>query len=245
VTKLDAAGAVLVYSTYLGGSDEDVGNSIAVDGFGNAYVTGSTKSSVASGAFPTTSGAFQGSYGGAGDAFVTKLNLAGNGGTDLVYSSYLGGADEDAGFGIGVDSLGNAYVTGSTASPNFPIFDPIPGNGILGGGAGTSTDAFVTKVNATGAGIIYSTYLGGESTDVGRAIYVDLSNDVYVAGSTESSGFPTTSGAFDTSYGGLGDAFVTKITESGSSGGGTETSASSGASGGCFIATASAFEARK
>jgi hypothetical protein len=190
----------------------------------------------------------QTTFGGSTDAFVTKLNAAG---TALVYSTYLGGANPDVGFGIRVDSSGNAYVTGSTASPGFPILDPIPGNGTLGGGTGTSTDAFVTKLNVTGTGLVYSTYLGGAGEDVGKSIFVVSAGNAYVTGSTTSDApnpFPTTAGAFQTTFGGTEDAFVAKIMPSGSSGGGTGTSdtgGSGGSGGGCFIATASAFEPRK
>ena len=115
MTKLNATGTALVYSTYLGGNSNDYGRGIAVDGSGNAYVTGYTYSTN----FPTTAGAFQTSHasdGGDADAFVTKLNA---GGAALVYSTYLGGNGDDGGFGIVVDSAGNAYVTGDTASSNF------------------------------------------------------------------------------------------------------------------------------
>ena len=113
MTKLNAAGTALVYSTYLGGSNEDQGLGIAVDSAGNAYVTGETVSTN----FPTTLGAFQTTLGGPGEAFVTKLNAVG---TALAYSTYLGGNSGDVGNGIAVDSAGNAYVTGETFSTNFP-----------------------------------------------------------------------------------------------------------------------------
>ncbi len=185
VAKLNPAGSAssssatpqLVYSAYLGGTGTDSGAAIAVNAAGDAFVTGST----ASADFPTTSGVFQSTYGGSGDAFVTELNSTG---TSLVYSSYLGGTGADAGMGIAVDSSGNAYVTGSTQSPDFPTVNPLqPTN------AGSS-DAFVAKVNFTGSHLIYSTYLGGSSTDVGTSIQVDSSGDAYVAGFTFSRDFP-------------------------------------------------------
>jgi hypothetical protein len=237
VTKLNAAGMALLYSTYLGGSSNDIGNSIYVDGAGQAYVTGSTQSSgAAPGGFPTQ-GAFQTDNGGSTDAFVTKLNAAG---TALLYSTYLGGSSNDIGNSIYVNG-GNASVTGSTQSSDFPTTS---GARSYGG----SGDAFVAKINPAGTGasdLVYSTYLGGSSTDVGKAISVDSFGDAYVAGSTQSSEFPVTSGAFDTSYGGSGDAFVAKITESGTMPPVTTEGSASGGGGGCFIATASAFEARK
>src|SRR5205814_8754446 len=114
VTKLNPTGSALVYSTYLGGSSSDAGSGIAVDAAGNAYVTGGTGSTD----FPTTIGAFQTTKGGGfRDAFVTKLNPTGSA---LVYSTYLGGSGDDYGYGIALDALGNAYVTGGTGSTDFP-----------------------------------------------------------------------------------------------------------------------------
>ena len=124
VTKLNAAGNALVYSTYLGGSANDFGNGIAVDASGNAYVTGSTDSTD----FPTAS-LIQAAHGGDFDAFVAKLNAAGNA---LVYSTYLGGIGTDFGFGVAVDAASNAYVTGTTSSTDFPTASPFQPN--KGGG---------------------------------------------------------------------------------------------------------------
>src|SRR5712691_3292520 len=195
---------VLVYSTYLGGSDGDQADAIAVDAAGNAYVTGFTDSTN----FPTTPGAFQTTFGGGADAFVTKLNPAGNG---LVYSTYLGGSFTDRGLGIAVDAAGNAYVTGFTDSTNFPT-TPGAFQTTFGGGF---SDAFVTKLNPTGTGLVYSTYLGGSTTDLGRGIAVDAAGNAYVTGATDSTNFPTTSGAFQTTFGGGFDAFVTKLNPGG------------------------------
>ena len=195
---------VLAYSTYLGGSGEDGGNGIAVDAAGNAYVTGSTGSAN----FPTTTGAFQAALGGVRNAFVTKLNATG---MTLAYSTYLGGSGNDFGFGIAVDAAGNAYVTGSTNSANFPT-TPGAFQTALGGGG----DAFVTKLNATGTGLVYSTYLGGSSGDTGSGIAVDVAGNAYVTGYTFSANFPTTPGAFQTAFSGLIDAFVTKLNATGS-----------------------------
>jgi protocatechuate 3,4-dioxygenase beta subunit len=191
----------LLYSTYLGGDSSDIGNPIAVDGSGSVYVTGETSSSN----FPTTMGAFDTTRSGV-DAFVSKLNPTGTG---LVYSTFLGGSSTDQGFGIAVDGAGSAYVTGVTESSNFPTtvgaFDTTR-NGI---------DAFVTKLNATGtAPLVYSTFLGGSSTDRGFGIAVDSAGSAYVTGETESNNFPTTTGAFDTTQNGV-DAFVTKLNATG------------------------------
>jgi hypothetical protein len=208
VTNLDSTGSALNYSTYLGGNFSDAGFSIAVDGGGNAYVTGSTGSSD----FPVTPGAFQTNYGGSGDAFVTKLNPAGSA---LVYSTYLGGSGEEDGWGdgggIAVDSAGNAYVTGGTGSTDFPV---TPGAFQTNNGGGD--DAFVTKLNPAGSALVYSTYLGGSGQDVGEAIAVDSAGNAYVTGGTGSTDFPVTPGAFQTKNAGFGDVFVTKINPAGS-----------------------------
>jgi hypothetical protein len=205
VTELNPSGTSLVYSTYLGGNSYDFGEAIAVDGSGNAYVTGYTTSAN----FPITSGVFQTVLGGAQNAFVTKLNFLG---TALVYSTYLGGNNSDSGFGIAVDGSGNAYVTGETFSTNFPT---TPGTvQAVYGGIG---DAFVTKLNSSGTSLAYSTYLGGGREDLGQAIAVDGSGTAYVTGYTASAIFPTTSGAFQTVFGGIADAFVTRLNSSGTS----------------------------
>src|SRR5260221_455384 len=206
VTKLDPTGSALIYSTYLGGGDDDQGMGIAVDTDGNAYVTGSTLSAN----FPTTAGAFQPTYGGVTDAFVTKLNPTGSA---LVYSTYLGGSEVDFGTGIAVDVDGNAYVTGFTASADFPV---TPGPQPLYGGG---FDAFVTKLHATGSVLVYSTYLGGSGEDRGHGIAVDSAGNAYVTGQTASINFPTTAAAFQTTFGGgsatFGDAFMTKLNATG------------------------------
>jgi hypothetical protein len=206
VTKLNPAGSSLNYSTYLGGSSGvEPGRGIAVDSVGAAYVTGFTASSN----FPTTTGAFDTSYNGGGDAFVAKLDPAGNG---LAYSTYLGGSDSDDGLDIAVDSAGAAYVTGDAGSTNFPT---------TAGAFDTSlnrADGFVTKLNPSGSGLDYSTYLGGSAEEEGFGIAVDLAGAAYVTGVTNSTDFPTTPGAFDTSFNGsfFGDAFVTKLNPAGS-----------------------------
>jgi hypothetical protein len=203
VTKLNASGSGLVYSTYLGGSGEDFAGGIALDASGNTYITGGTGSSN----FPTTPGAFQTAYAGNGDAFVSKLNAAGS---VLVYSTYLGGTtDSDSGIAIALDASGNAYVTGQTSSNNFPT---TPG-AFQTTFAGLWFDCFVTKLNATGAALLYSTYLGGSGTGQGNGIAVDASGNAYVAGPTSSADFPITPGAFQTKYqaGGYFEPFVSKL----------------------------------
>lgn len=221
VTKLNPAGNALVYSTYLGGDSIDFGSGITVDAAGNAYIVGTTATSQLDFIpFPITPGAFQTSFGGNTDVFVTQLNAAGNA---LIYSTYLGGGSFDYGAAIAVDSLGNAYVTGNTSTPETdPVPFPItPGSfqTLYGGG---SSDAFIAKLNATGSTLVYSTYLGGGQNDAGAAIAVDTAGNTYVAGrtatpQTDPVPFPITPGAFQTVYGGgLLDAFVTKLNPTGS-----------------------------
>jgi hypothetical protein len=193
----------LIYSTYLGGRGEQDGFGIAVDAAGNAYVTGDTFFKT----FPTKN-PLQPAYGGGySDAFVAKINAAGSA---LVYSTYLGGTGDDRGFGIAVDTTGSAYVTGITTSGNFPTKNPIqyPHGGL-------AFDAFVTKISPDGSALVYSTALGGNGNDQGKAIAVDTAGNAYVTG-VAGDGFPTTSGAFQTTYGGgNGDAFVAEINPSG------------------------------
>ena len=222
VTKLNAAGSALVYSTYLGGSGTDVATGISVDSSGNAYVTGSTASSD----FPTTVGAFQTVRNGDGDVFVTKLNAAGA----LSFSTYIGGSKEDVPMGSAVDASGNTYVIGTTSSPDFPTtpgaIQPAKASAkcSLNGKDYTCTDAFVAKLNATGTGLVYSTYLGGSSFDFGLGIAVDGSNNAYVTGATLSADFPYASPLQPFWGGTCGppsalhpciDAFVTKLNAAG------------------------------
>ena len=201
---------ILTYSTFLGGSSNETGNNIAVDSAGAAYVTGNTHSTAFPPHFPTTAGAFDTTLDGSHDAFVTKLNPAG---TALEYSTFLGGASSDLAFGVAVDSAGAAYVTGRAESTDFPTtagaFDTTHAGGNDPNG---DFDAFVTKLNPAGAALEYSTFLGGAGFDQGNAIAVDSAGAAYLTGETSSTGFPTTTGAFDTSeYMGSYDAFVTKF----------------------------------
>jgi len=202
VSKLDSSGSVLVYSTYLGGTGSDRCAAIAVDLHGNALVAGTTRSTN----FPTANALQPVLGGGIEDAFVTKLDPTGS---SLVYSTYLGGSNPDEGTGIAVDLRGNAYITGSTQSVNFPTANAFQEN--LAG----AVNAFVTKLDPSGSAFLYSTYLGG-GNDAGFAIAVDLLGNAYVTGLTASANFPTTFGAFQTVFGGVQDAFVTKLDRTGS-----------------------------
>lgn len=216
IAKFNQAGSALVYCTYLGGRGNDVATAIALDAQGDAYVVGQTSSTD----FPTSTSALQsvnkvpnptgvvsviGSSG-----FVSEINSTG---TALVYSTYLGGSTGSEAMGVAVDSSGNAYVAGSTADSDFPTTS----------GAFQSENktphnptGFVSKINPNGTALVYSTYLGGSSEDLPQAIAIDASSDVYVAGGTYSTDFPTTSGAFQTtnnSHYGVG--FVTKLNPAG------------------------------
>jgi len=217
VTKLNSSGTALVYSTYLGGSSDDdnaYGLGIAVDSAGNACVAGYTNQND----FPVTKGAFQTVSGGGPNAFITKLNSTGTG---LIYSTYLGGdAAETSGDyanAIALDSSGNAYLTGSAGSSNFPVtkgaFQTVNKNPGLG-------NAFVAKLNAAGSALVYATYLGGSRVgntgDYGGGIAVDKSGDAYVAGGTYATNFPTTFGSYQTVNLGQSNAFVSKLNAAGS-----------------------------
>lgn len=186
VAKIDPAGASLSYSTFLGGNDSDKANGIAVDSTG-AYLVGTTRSIN----FPTQS-AFQPSDGGGGlcyisscsDAFVTKISPTGSA---LLYSSYVGGSANETGDAIAIDPSGNAYLAGSTASDNFPVLNAVQATHTTIAGL---TNAFVSKLNAAGSALVYSTYLGGSVQDEALGIAVDLTGAVTVVGDTESPDFP-------------------------------------------------------
>jgi PKD repeat protein len=213
VAKINTAGSGLVYAGYIGGGGDDQGFGIAVDGSGNAYVTGFTLSTEAT--FPVTGGPDLTYNGGLYDAFVAKINAAG---TALVYCGYIGGNDQDYGQGIAVDGSGNAYVTGFTASTEatFPV--TVGPDLTFNGGF----DVFVVKVNPAGTALVYCGYIGGSGgADVGQGIAVDTSGNAYVigyTGSTEAT-FPVTVGPGLTYQGGpfdgAFDAFVAKVNAAG------------------------------
>jgi hypothetical protein len=224
---------VLEYSTYLGGGGDDLGSpsgvqGIAVDPEGNAYITGATDSVD----FPVTPGALQTKLlGGSGvfgcfifqvrhplpgDAFVTKLNPSGDA---IVYSTYLGGSDDDCGEGIAVDPSGNAYVAGETLSTDFPItkgaFQPACASCSSG-----LVDTFAAKLNRDGSALVYSTYIGGNNADLFPMLALDRFGNLYIQGSTFSTNYPTTNGAFQTAClacpSGGADTYVTKLNPQGS-----------------------------
>lgn len=203
VTKLNEASLTAMYSTYIGGSGDENPYAMALDSGGSVYLAGGTNSLD----FPVSPDAYQNYFAGYSDVFVTKLDTTGS---SLVYSTYLGtGMGGERGFVLAVDSGGNAYVTGD-AAPDFPT---TPGAYKTGTGG-----AQVTKINPTGSALVYATHLAGASgwETWGVGIAVDSSGNAYVVGTTMSSDFPTTPGAFQTAYAGGRDAFVTVMNPTGS-----------------------------
>jgi Abnormal spindle-like microcephaly-assoc'd, ASPM-SPD-2-Hydin/Beta-propeller repeat len=192
-TKLDPTGATLLYSTYFGGSGSDSCAAIAVDSNGNAYMTGTATSTN----FPVTPGtAIQTAGQSTGLAFVSRINPALSGTNSLVYSTLLGGTSANQGTGIAVDASFNAYITGQTTSTNFPVTTSAFQSSLKG----TAGNAFVARVDTTTANnLVYSTYLGGTATssgsgDIGTAIALGPSSNVFVTGNTAATDFPVTAG---------------------------------------------------
>lgn len=205
IVKLDPTGSTILYSTFIGGSSIDGIGRVQVDAAGNVYAGGGTNSTD----FPITQGSFQTTYGGgAGDDFVIKLDPTGS---TLLYSTFLGGNSDEDLHGFTIDSVGNAYVLGSTYSSNFPVtpgcLQPTHHGGVA--------DAIVVKLDPMGAAV-YSTYLGGSGREQGRAIAADASGNAYLLGVTTGD-FPTTAGAFQPIFAGNLDLFVAKLNPTGSS----------------------------
>ncbi len=204
VAKVNVDGTALDYCGYIGGIGHDNGYGIAVDAAGNAYVTGDTGSNQSS--FPVTVGPDL-SLNGYDDAFVAKVNSAG---TALDYCGYIGGSENEGGYGIAVNTAGNAFVSGGSYSDNLPVTvgPDLSFNGYI--------DAFVAKVNAAGTALDYCGYIGGSDSDIGRAIAVDAAGNAYLTGSTDSDDLTVTVGP-DLDFNGSNDAFVAKVNASGSS----------------------------
>jgi uncharacterized protein (TIGR03437 family) len=216
VTKLNSTGSAPIYSTYLGGSGGDWANGLALDGSGNAYITGETYSTD----FPVTAGAYETTDRAAANytytGFVSKLNPTGSA---LVYSTYLGGSGYkfgsyslgDYGMALAVDGAGSAYITGITQSKDFPV--------TAGAYQSAYSYTFITKLNPAGSALVYSTFLGGNSDDYAYAVAVDGSGNAYVAGRTDSTLFPVTAGAFQTTNRAAANrsfnAFITKLNSAG------------------------------
>jgi Beta-propeller repeat len=239
LTVINSQGTGLIYSTYLGSSGTDKGYGVALDAAGNIYTSGYAGASD----FPVTSGAYQKVYGGgASDAFVVKLNPA----KQLVFSTFIGGSGTDIVFGMVGNSAGEMYLTGQAGS-GFPVST---GQTVYGGGNG---DAYALKLNAAGNSVLYSTYVGGSLIDAGYAIAVDTQGNAYITGQTQSSNFPTTTGAFQTGFGSNSLApctagFVTKINPTGTSRvfstllfGANDQSQPAGSGGACTVAGTSTF----
>ncbi len=224
--------ASLVYSSYIGGTSGDFGNGIAVDASGNAYVTGITFSLAGSGAtfnslltFPVLN-AFQAAPTSSanGNAFLTRIDTTKSGNASLIYSTYLGGAGANAatlgfadqGFGVTVDSSSNAYIVGATSSTDFPTNGTLAANQPNSPPGNTKGTGFLTRIDTTksgGASLAYSTYLGGQTQDLGFGIALGPNNVAYMTGTTNSTNFPTMpAGAFQTTNKASGGtAFVTLI----------------------------------
>ncbi len=206
VLKIDPIASTLMYSTFIGGSINDEGTALEIDPSGNAYITGSTISSN----FPSTPGAYDDTHNNNFDIFVLKLNQMG---ALLLFSTFIGGGNGDNGNDIALDSSNNIYITGDTWSSSFPIspgaFDSSWDPGWV--------DACFCKLDATGSSLMYSTFIGGHGNhDKGKGITVDGSGKAYITGETWSSGYPTKAGAYDASYNGEGDAFITILNPAGS-----------------------------
>ena len=226
--KLDATGAALLYGTYVGGSGTELGFDLAIDGSDHIFLTGPTGSSD----FPMTAGAYQTTFAGGGttfgDAFVAKLNPAGAGAGDLLYSTFLGGSGSETSWTIAADAAGDIYVGGNTTSSGFPTTPNAFSTTYSGAGAALNLgDAFIAKLRPGGTGspdLLYSTFLGGSSDERVSSLVVDTNNTVYATGWTTSASFPTTANAYQTVFGGgtcssgspCADAFVLRLDPSGS-----------------------------
>ncbi len=200
--KLQSSGTELCYSTYIGGSWLDSGRDVVANSNGCIFVTGGAWSDN----FPVCN-AYQSTFGGGGylypgDAFISKLDSSGS---RILYSTYLGGLDGDGGLGIALDSIGQAYIAGHTRSRNFPTVNPYQASYNEG-----TKDSFATCISSSGSFLIYSTYIGGSARDVGLNIALDSINSAYISGHTESMNFPTVN-AYQSSYAGAIDAFVSKL----------------------------------
>lgn len=204
------------YSEYFGGATATQGYAVATDGSGCIYITGDTGDYVGAYAniFPTTTGSFQPTENNNVHAFVTKISADGS---QLVYSTYLGGSIEDQGYGIAVSPSGNAYITGITMSPDFPTTAGAIQTQFIRSASYDPADAepFVTELSPAGDALVYSTFLGGPKGDQGNAIALDSGGNAYVAGVAKSPSFPVTAGALQTSNNGMSQAFVSKVNPNG------------------------------
>jgi hypothetical protein len=201
ITKLTSAGAI-AYSTYLGGSSDDYTGGLAISPKGGLILVGETLSVD----FPVVN-SLQSANGGGYDAFVAKLNAAGS---KLTYSSYFGGSGDDGAFSVATDKYGHIYMQGTTTSTNFPAKNAL--QPVYGGGL---NDSFVTKLNASGSAVIFSTYLGGNGADYSWGLVVDSSDRVWAAGQTNSTNFPVTGDALQKTLAGGYDGYLIQLTAAG------------------------------
>jgi hypothetical protein len=206
VSKLAPDGSSLVWSTYLGGSLDDYSSGLAVDALGAVYLTGYTWSAD----FPSTPGAYDTTHNGEVDLFAAKLNPNG---ASLAYATFVGTSQGDEGNAIALDPSGAVVIAGYTRSTSYPT-TPGAFQTTMPGPLGA--DCVITKINATGTGLVFSTYLGGRDWDISRSVVLDGAGNIYVAGYTESIDFPTSSSAYDRSFNGGSDYFVTKMSPTGS-----------------------------
>jgi hypothetical protein len=203
LTVFDATGSSLLYSTYLGGAtDDDASVSIAIGATGTVYIAGWTFSND----FPTSLGALQTVYAGNQEGFIAAFDTSSSGASSRIYSTYLGGSNDDSIAGIAVDGAGSVYVAGDVSSSNFPITASAFKSSLTG-----FDDAFVTRLNSTGSLLLYSTYLGGSGGDFATAIDITGPSRVYITGGTDSTDFSTTPGAFQKTFAGVSDAFVAEL----------------------------------
>lgn len=208
VTRLKADGSGLVYSTFMGGSSEEQGDAVVVDGSGAAYIVGWTYSP----SFPMTSGALITTYGGKGDGVLFKLDASGR---SLIFATYVGGSESDGTYDLVLGQENDLLVTGATRSIDFPTtadaFAPVLHPGICGVEPNTRPceDAYAIRLSGDGARLLYATFLGGSHDDLAHEIATDLAGDIYLVGDTESANFPTTEGS--ATYLGQADIFVSKL----------------------------------
>jgi Beta-propeller repeat/HYDIN/CFA65/VesB-like, Ig-like domain len=209
VSVFSPTGGQLLYSTLFGGTGYDATFGDAVDASGNVYIGGLTSSPD----LPVTGGSVQTIYGGNVDAVVAKFNPRAAGAASLMYSTYLGGSQNDTAADVAVDSLGNAYVCGQTYSSDFPAV-----NAVQAAKHGTS-DAFLVELNPQGSALLFSTYLGGSGDQLADNVTLDRAGNAYVVGWTRSGDFPTTPRAFQPGFaGGATDLFVVKVNPSNAAG---------------------------
>src|SRR5579864_1017263 len=214
VTKLDFTGSSMIFTAFVPGSVFFDNVPVALDAADNIYIAGSTNGNTfGDDTFKPTPGAFQGTFGGRTDAWVAKLSSSG---TNLIYATFLGGSGDDRTGGIAVDSSGNAYVTGTTTSKNFPVTAGVFQGECKLKNDGTCASAFVTKLNALGTRVLYSSYLGGHGTQSGEGIALNTSGNAFVVGQTDAKDFPTTAGSAQPVPAGAEDAFVVQVSSSGS-----------------------------